>query len=88
MKNCINCGAPLHGDKCEYCDTEYAAKIQIPDFIADKFTGVLVFEGKKMLVNVYENIPPLDTYINSNGQLCVGRMNTKRRFTVVEQKIL
>lgn len=21
--NCKNCGAPLHGRKCEYCDTEY-----------------------------------------------------------------
>ena len=23
IKNCINCGAPLHGRKCEYCGTEY-----------------------------------------------------------------
>ena len=21
--NCKNCGAPLHGHHCEYCDTEY-----------------------------------------------------------------
>lgn len=21
--NCINCGAPLHSDKCDYCGTEY-----------------------------------------------------------------
>ena len=21
--NCVNCGAPLHGGKCEYCGTEY-----------------------------------------------------------------
>jgi CRISPR/Cas system-associated exonuclease Cas4 (RecB family) len=21
--NCKNCGAPLHGNKCEFCDTEY-----------------------------------------------------------------
>lgn len=21
--NCVNCGAPLHGDKCPFCDTEY-----------------------------------------------------------------
>lgn len=21
--NCKNCGAPLHGSRCEYCDTEY-----------------------------------------------------------------
>lgn len=23
LTNCINCGAPLHGCKCEYCGTEY-----------------------------------------------------------------
>lgn len=23
MTNCVNCGAILHGDKCEYCGTEY-----------------------------------------------------------------
>lgn len=25
MTNCKNCGAPLHGGKCEYCGTEYEA---------------------------------------------------------------
>lgn len=24
LTSCINCGAPLHGDKCEYCGTSYA----------------------------------------------------------------
>lgn len=23
MTNCKNCGAPLHGGKCDYCGTEY-----------------------------------------------------------------
>lgn len=23
ITNCKNCGAPLHGDRCEYCGTEY-----------------------------------------------------------------
>lgn len=23
MTNCVNCGAILHGNKCEYCGTEY-----------------------------------------------------------------
>lgn len=23
MNNCINCGAPLHSSKCEYCGTVY-----------------------------------------------------------------
>lgn len=23
ITNCINCGAPLHNGKCEYCGTEY-----------------------------------------------------------------
>ena len=24
--NCINCGAVLHGNKCEYCGTEYTGE--------------------------------------------------------------
>ena len=23
MNNCINCGAPINGNKCEYCGTVY-----------------------------------------------------------------
>lgn len=23
LTNCKNCGAPLHGNRCEFCDTEY-----------------------------------------------------------------
>lgn len=23
VTNCKNCGAPLHGNRCEYCGTEY-----------------------------------------------------------------
>lgn len=26
MTNCVNCGAPLHGNICEYCGTEYGQK--------------------------------------------------------------
>lgn len=30
-KICINCGAPLTGNKCEYCGTEYGSQ----DFTSD-----------------------------------------------------
>lgn len=26
MNNCINCGAPLDGDTCQYCGTDYGDK--------------------------------------------------------------
>lgn len=29
MTNCKNCGAPLHGDKCEYCGTWYGKKTKL-----------------------------------------------------------
>lgn len=32
--NCRNCGMPLTGTKCEYCDTDYSAELKrggIPD---------------------------------------------------------
>lgn len=27
MMNCRNCGMPLTGPKCEYCDTDYSAEL-------------------------------------------------------------
>lgn len=34
MTNCKQCGAPLHGYKCDYCGTEYKDKF-IPHFRVD-----------------------------------------------------
>lgn len=28
---CVNCGAPLHGFKCEYCGTEYECEKTVQD---------------------------------------------------------
>lgn len=28
-KICVNCGAPLHGKVCKYCDTEYELKASV-----------------------------------------------------------
>jgi len=29
IKNCINCGAPLQGNRCEYCGTEYNGTTEV-----------------------------------------------------------
>lgn len=32
LTNCVNCGAPLHGNICEYCGTEYGQNLDKKDF--------------------------------------------------------
>lgn len=42
--NCRNCGMPLTGPKCEYCDTDYSAELRPkkPCFIWDE-NGIMLF---------------------------------------------
>ena len=30
MTNCLNCGAPITGDVCEYCGTRYGVTVYVP----------------------------------------------------------
>ena len=41
MTNCISCGAPLHGGKCEYCGTEYKGSGIVASFGRDEIYGKL-----------------------------------------------
>lgn len=52
MTNCVNCGAPLHGTKCEYCGTEYTEdrkKIKA-EFSKNDAYGVLEINGQNFSV--------------------------------------
>lgn len=40
MTNCVNCGAPLHGNICEYCGTEYNLKLENEDSVKDIYEDV------------------------------------------------
>ena len=35
MTNCINCGAVLHGNVCEYCGTEFGG-LEYGNFMSEK----------------------------------------------------
>lgn len=87
MTNCINCGAILHGDKCEYCGTEYNQRGIEATFNTDDFMGVMNVNGED--INVYiakmeARFIGGDSGRNANGKLFQNNPRSKRIFTVVE----
>lgn len=54
MTNCVNCGAPLSGSKCQYCGTEYNGSTVYADFSEDDWTGTLSVGGKEYPVYISE----------------------------------
>lgn len=40
MTNCVNCGAILRGNKCEYCGTEYR------NLMSEKVMALLEFSSR------------------------------------------
>lgn len=87
-KNCINCGAILHGNKCEYCGTEYTGNGVTARFNENDYTGTIqigdmVFRG--YIGNVEINtIATGSSGRDMNGKLQPGKMIKKRKFTVIE----
>ena len=43
---CVNCGAPLTGNKCEYCGTEYGDAPFKADFPHQNYYGEITINGK------------------------------------------
>ena len=42
LRNCVNCGAPLHGSVCDYCGTEYNKNgDMVAEFDKETARGVL-----------------------------------------------
>lgn len=63
MTNCKNCGAPIHGDVCEYCGTEYAAPPKryvnptIARYLRDRYLGGEVKDPPQLeLTTKYQRI--------------------------------
>lgn len=87
-KNCINCGAVLHGNRCEYCGTEYSengitAKFSEKDYTGTIQIGNTIFQG-------YIGDMEISTIAigcsgrGIDGKLKPGKMIEKRKFTVIE----
>lgn len=57
-KTCINCGAPLHSNICDYCGTEYEIddEEQIKDYLQ-------AFESEEIELSVRNSVPIFDLYV-------------------------
>lgn len=87
-KNCINCGAVLHGNQCEYCGTEYTGETITAKFNENSHTitfqmGNETFRGYISRMEAATVIPGKNCYRDSDGKLH-GIMMTKRKLTVIE----
>lgn len=89
MRNCINCGAPLRGRKCDYCGTEYTEDGNIQaEFDARDGIGVVNLMGQKYTCYVAK-MEAVGIDGPNSGRDMYGRMHReticyKHRFTLVE----
>lgn len=85
--NCINCGAVLHGRKCEYCGTEYTGETITAKFNENSHTitfkmGNETFRGYISRMEC-KAVAGKNCHRDSNGKYH-GIVMTKRTLTVVE----
>lgn len=87
MTNCINCGAILRGNKCEYCGTEYDNAAIVANFNSNDYIGTLRIgneETKVYIGNVESHMIYTEPYADCNGRLHRERRKMKRKFTLIE----
>lgn len=87
MTNCVNCGAVLHGNKCEYCGTEYDGNRIFANFEKDDYTGTIKLGNEK--INVYvgsmeSNAVNIVSCTTLDGRICTSKPIMKRKFTLIE----
>ena len=71
MKNCVNCGAPITGARCEFCGTRYditaikpkIAEVQVPHHKHSGLRNIEAYDVSK----TYQNLD----LVRLNGQLCI-----------------
>ena len=87
-KNCINCGAVLHGNQCEYCGTEYTGETINAKFNENDYTGTIQI-GNETFQGYIGNME-INTIATGcsgrgiDGKLKLGKMIKKRKLTVIE----
>lgn len=87
MNNCINCGAPINGNKCEYCGTEYRNSGFYCEFDDNDCTGTLRFDGKEYQVylgRVDGNLISMGGGRDITGKMQLVNPIIKRKFTLIE----
>lgn len=88
MTNCVNCGAVLHGSRCEYCGTVYSDNSISASFEEEDWIGTLSAGGKTYRVYIGEMeasvvCGPLTRRL-PNGRLHRDNPVIKRKFTLIE----
>ena len=89
-KTCINCGAPLHSNICDYCGTEYEIDDncnhtqkgkQINEFIYE-----LEIQGKpyRFYVGDMQISTVIDVGRDANGKVRQDNVYAKRELTLIE----
>lgn len=87
MTNCINCGAVLHGNICEYCGTEYNNGVIVANFQNSDYTGVLKIGNEEIpvyIANMKSHMIEFGTWCDCNGVLHREIPKMKREFTLIE----
>lgn len=91
MTNCINCGAVLTSNKCEYCGTIYETddknNVNLQGNTINDYTVELVIEGQKCLFYVSEiDIinGEFDAYRDSNGNIYKQQPRKRRKLTLIQ----
>lgn len=87
MTNCVNCGAILHGNICEYCGTEYNNGVISANFSAGDYTGTMKLGDEEIRVYIGSmegHIVCGGSYRDFEGYLHRSKPQMKRKFTVIE----
>lgn len=82
---CIRCGAPLSGNKCEYCGTVYGGRSFSGAF--DAYKGTITVNGEAIECYIsdieYETLAA-DCGRDISGRILHAPVSTKRKITLVE----
>lgn len=91
MTNCINCGAILTSNKCEYCGTEYKTdknnNINLKGKTIDDYTVELEINGqvcKFYIADMQVNTMGGETLYGNDGKLKRTTPHTSRKLILVQ----
>ena len=87
LTNCVNCGAPLRGNRCDYCGTEYTGSVVHAAFERGEATGTLSVGGVEY--HVYLGSMEAHTICRDAGRDETGRLRMERpvmkhKFSLIE----